>query len=282
MNENMFVSPIDALVAGFRYDELFAPGRPEKIVMAALKWSTTIPGISTLTKPFYEGVNALWGKGPDESLVQLARVVIEELRFRDKRFEDFERDIKRFELFIAEARGSLLFRQAIGATQRTADQTRIKRIGRILLNGALQWPRTDEEQELAQQHLAEFTRVAEILTDTDVLVLRAIYDAQSSLILRYKEIFGNDPARAAASEADWIQAVSMIWKDTQFLIDGQPLSFFNVHSALIRLEAQGLIGRTTSQTVPAQITATPYGLLELGAVFVEYAVLRVQDHPKPD
>lgn len=58
----------------------------------------------------------------------------------------------------------------------------------ILLNGALQWPRTEEEQELAQQHMAEFTRIAEMLTDTDVLVLRAIYDARSPLILRYNVV----------------------------------------------------------------------------------------------
>jgi hypothetical protein len=179
--------------------------------------------------------------------------------------------MQRIEQFMADLRGSSLFRQAQGATQRTADRTKVERIGRILLNGALRWPQTEEERELRRQHLAEFMRIAEILTDTDVLVLRAIYKTQLPLILKYKEILKDDPPRAAASEADWIQAVFQVWKETQFLSEGQPLSFFNIHSGLIRLESQGLIGRTTSQTVVAQVTTTPYGLLELGALFAEYA-----------
>jgi hypothetical protein len=282
MTENMFSSPIEALVAGYSYDELFAPGKPDKYVVAALKWSTTVPGISILTKPFYEGANLLWGKGPDEGLVQLARVIIVELRFRDRLFEEFKRDMQRFEKFMAEVRGSLLLRQALGATQRTADQTKIERIGRILLNGALQWPQTNEERELSQQRLAEFMRIAEILTDTDVLVLRAIYKVQSPLISQYREIVGTNPSLAATTEASWIQAVFQTWGDTQFLAEGQPLSFFNVHSALIRLESQGLIGSTTSQTVVAQVTTTPYGLLELGAMFVESAVRQIQEEQNHD
>ncbi len=280
MSENMFSSPIEALVAEYSYEELFASGKPTRYIVAALKWSTTVPGISAVTKPFSEAANLL-AKGPDEGLVELAKVIIDELGFRDRLLDEFRRDLQRFERLVADIQGSSLLRQALGATQRTADRTKIERIGQILLNGALQWPQGDEERELKQQQLAEFIRIAEILTDTDVLVLRAIYSTQLPLISRYREIVGLDPSRAAASEADWIHAVFQIWKDTQFLTENQPLSFFNVHSALIRLESQGLIVGTTSQTVVAQVTTTPYGLLELGAMFVESAVGRLREPSPP-
>ena len=280
----MFVSPLDALVTGYRYDELFSAGRPEKFVLTVLRWSAATPGISTLMKPFYEAANQAWGSDVGEGIVQLAETVIEELRFRDKRLDEFEHHIRQFEEFIGEPRGRLLLKQAAGATQRTADHTKIDRIGRTLLNGALQWPKTEGERELAQQTIAEFTRIAEILTDTDVLVLRAIYEAQSPLILRYRELAVDDSTRAMAVESDWIQAVFATWHNVQFSANGTPLGFFNVHSALVRLESQGLIGRATSQTVAAQtptaVTTTPYGLLELGAMFVERAVRLGHDNSK--
>jgi hypothetical protein len=273
MTEGFFGSPIEALVAGYDYDRLFSSGTPGDYVLAALKWSVTVPGLSTMTKPFYEGANTILGKLVDvDQLAQLARVVIEELKFRDRTLEHFRLDMQKFEAFVAETQGALLLRQAVEAAQRTADSAKIARIGYILLNGALRWPEDENRQQLIQMEMAEFTRIAEILTDSDVIVLRSIYDLQEPLIEKYREIIQRiDAGQSGASESEWIQSVFLIWKDTKFLFAGQPISFLNVHSALIRLESQGLIGRATSQTVVAQITSTPYGLLELGALFVEYA-----------
>lgn len=271
MTESFFDSPIEALVAGYNYDELFSAGRPGDYVLAALKWSTTVPGLTALTKPFYEGANSVLGKYVEvNELVQLARVIIDELRFRDKTIEDFKRDMQKFEAFVAEIKGAILTRDAVEAAKRTADIGKIARIGYILLNGALAWPDKDDQQMLKQMEMSEFTRIAGILTDVDVVVLRSIYEVQKPLIERYREIVtGTDSEQNENLESAWIQSVFQVWKETKFWSAGRPLSFFNVHSALIRLESQGLIGRATSQTVVTQITSTPYGLLELGAQFVE-------------
>jgi hypothetical protein len=276
VTDNMFDSPLKALVSRYNYDELFAPGPPAKSVVAGLKWVSLCPAVSVLTKPLYEGANLLLGKAFDEALAQLARVIIEEFKGRDQDFEEFKLKMRTFEAFVAEQRGASLLQQSLGASQRTADPSKLERIGRILLNAALRWPRTDDERELKQQEVAEFTRIAEILTDTDVLVLRAIYDVQSGLVERYRETLGNlGTSQEGDLEASWIQQVFESWKQTKFFQGKQALSSFNVRSALIRLESQGLIGATHSQTVVAQITSTPYGLLELGKSFVESAIRQV-------
>jgi len=206
--------------------------------------------------------------------IALIEVILEELKGPSNSIENVKSRLVRLETFIASSTGGSLFRQSAGATQRTADRSKIRRIGTILLNGALSWPREEQEREVRAQEMAEFTRIAEILTDTDIMVLNAIYKAQFGLIERYRSVIRKEPASAQQGElqTQWIQAVFQIWRDTEFNSDSNPLPFFAVHSALVRLESQGLIGGTTTQNVVAQVTSTPYGLLELGAQFVEFAV----------
>jgi hypothetical protein len=163
-------------------------------------------------------------------------------------------------------------RQSAGAAERTADPGKVKRIARLLLNGLLSASRAADNQ-LRVMHAAEFTRIAEILTDTYVLVLRAIYRPQKSVIDKYRElVLGREQSEERLLQDEWFQAVFAAWKETAFSAENGTIRFVDVHSALQRLEAQGLICRTTSQVVSSDITSTPFGLLDLGALFVEQAL----------
>jgi hypothetical protein len=142
----------------------------------------------------------------------------------------------------------------------------------LLLNGALLSDGEENDQLLVQQ-VSEFTRIAEILTDTDVFVLRAIYVKQRAVIEKYRELNGlGGDSQDRQLQDQWAQAVFAQWKDTSFSDENQSIRFIDVLSALPRLEAQGLVGRTTSQFVSADIPSTPFGLLDLGALFVEQAL----------
>ena len=269
-----FDSPLSALLSRLKYEELFGPSTMGKIASSLLKKLPLPHQIAPIEGALEEIPDLALDSSLRRGAIALIEVILEELKGPSNSIENVKSRLVRLETFIASSTGGSLFRQSAGATQRTADRSKIRRIGTILLNGALSWPREEQEREVRAQEMAEFTRIAEILTDTDIMVLNAIYKAQFGLIERYRSVIRKEPASAQQGElqTQWIQAVFQIWRDTEFNSDSNPLPFFAVHSALVRLESQGLIGGTTTQNVVAQVTSTPYGLLELGAQFVEFAV----------
>ena len=209
-----------------------------------------------------------------------------DLKRHEERIEEFSTKAIRVTEWLKSDIGARVFRQSAGAADRTADPGKVKRIARLLLYGALSSGGEKNDQLLVQQ-VSEFTRIAEILTDTDVFVLRAIYLSQRAVIEKYRELngLGGDSLDRRLQD-EWAQAVFAQWKETSFTDPSRFVRFVDVLSALPRLEAQGLIGRTTSQVVTADISSTPFGLLDLGALFVEQALkygdrLESEVRPRP-
>jgi hypothetical protein len=232
-----------------------------------------VKGLSVLAKGALEvlGSDSKSGSGIEE----VCSAVLIDLCYHESKLEQFNDKLKEVLEWMS-SRGAALTLQAARAAETTADPGKKKRISRLLISGAQTWPTNDAaEQAIRTQQIAEFTRISAILLDTDVLVLRAIYRSQIGLVTRYRELM----KQIASSDSHWqlqdgwSQEVFRVWKETPLVDRNHRVGFLEVLSALPRLESQGLICRATTQIVQGlDVASTPYGLTDLGALFVELAV----------
>jgi hypothetical protein len=264
MNRQITGLSTEALLSQIEFEKLDSPAIASAPVKRLLKRLALVPATAYASKVALEAIETI-SPAATEGISEVLSAVLIDLKHHEAKFEDCFAKLKKFTDWAQCDRGSRAVRQSAGAVSRTADPRKVERIARLLLNGALLSDGT-ENDEFRIIQLAEFTRIAEILTDTDVLVLRAIYSSQKALIEKYREL---EPEREQSEERqlqdEWMQAVFQQWKATVF----SSIRFIDVLSALPRLEAQGLIGRTTIQVVSADIASPPFGLLDLGALFVE-------------
>jgi hypothetical protein len=261
----------EALLSQLEFEELGTARTANALVKRVLKALAICPKTAILAKIGLEAIDVTSSSSASGITEALAAVLID-LKRHEKEIEAFSTKANRFTEWLKTDAGARVFRQSAGAADRTADPGKVGRIARLLLYGAVSSGRDEDDQLLVQQ-VSEFTRIAEILTDTDVLVLRAIYQSQRAVIEKYRELNGlGGDSQDRQLQDQWAQAVFAQWKETSFTDRSRFLRFIDVLSALPRLEAQGLIGRTTSQVVSADISSTPFGLLDLGALFVEQAL----------
>jgi hypothetical protein len=270
MNRQITGLPTEALLTQLEFENL-SSSAATLIVKRLLRALAIVPVTAILSKTALEGED-IFSSGTTSGISEVLSAVLIDLRRHEEKFEDFYSKLNEFAESAKTVDGSRAVRQSAGAAERTADPGKVKRIARLLLNGLLSASRAADNQ-LRVMHVAEFTRIAEILTDTDVLVLRAIYRPQKPLIEKYRElVLGREQSEERLLQDEWFQAVFAAWKETVFSAENGTIRFVDVHSALQRLEAQGLICRTTSQVVASDITSAPFGLLDLGALFVEQAL----------
>jgi DNA-binding Lrp family transcriptional regulator len=270
MNRQITGLPTEALLTQLEFENL-SSSAATLIVKRLLRALAIVPVTAILSKTALEGED-IFSSGTTSGISEVLSAVLIDLRRHEEKFEDFNSKLNEFAESAKTVDGSRAVRQSAGAAERTADPGKVKRIARLLLNGLLPASRAADNQ-LRVMHVAEFTRIAEILTDTDVLVLRAIYRPQKPVIEKYRElVLGREQSEERLLQDEWFQAVFAAWKETVFSAENGTIRFVDVHSALQRLEAQGLICRTTSQVVSSDITSTPFGLLDLGALFVEQAL----------
>jgi hypothetical protein len=261
----------EALLSQLEFEELSTAKSANALVERVLKALAIYPKTAIFAKIGLEAIDITSSSSANGITEVLAAVLID-LKRHEKRIEEFSTKATQFTEWLKTDPGVRVFRQSTGAVDRTADSGKVERIARLLLNGALLSDGEENDQLLVQQ-VSEFTRIAEILTDTDVFVLRAIYVKQGAVIEKYRELHGlGGESQDRQLQDQWAQAVFAQWKDTSFSDENQSIRFIDVLSALPRLEAQGLVGRTTSQFVSADISSTPFGLLDLGALFVEQAL----------
>ncbi len=270
MNRQITGLATEALLTQSEFENL-SSSPTTVIVKRLLRALAIVPVTAILSKTALEGDDIL-SSGATSGISEVLSAVLIDLRRHEQKFEDYHSKLNSFMETARTDDGSRAIRQSAGAAERTADPGKVKRIARLLLNGLLP-TNGAEDNQLRVMYLAEFTRIAEILTDTEVLVLRAIYGYQKPLIEKYRELVrGREQSQERLLQDDWFHAVFAAWKETEFSTENGTIRFIDAHSALHRLEAQGLISRTTSQVVSSDITSTPFGLLDLGALFVEQAL----------
>lgn len=261
----------EALLSQLEFEELGKAKTPITLVKRLLRALAIYPKTAIFAKIGLEAID-ITASSDASGITEVLAAVLIDLKRHEERIEEFSTKAIRVTEWLKSDTGARVFRQSAGAADRTADPGKVKRIARLLLYGALSSGGEKNDQLLVQQ-VSEFTRIAEILTDTDVFVLRAIYLSQRAVIEKYRELngLGGDSLDRRLQD-EWAQAVFAQWKETSFTDPSRFVRFVDVLSALPRLEAQGLIGRTTSQVVTADISSTPFGLLDLGALFVEQAL----------
>jgi hypothetical protein len=264
----------EALFSQYELEKIIAFG-PVNVIKDALKFvniaaSTNNPALSILTSVACEALDKAFptGLGIDE----LCHAVILDITRHERNFEKIQVTLTEMFNWMA-SYGAQLTYQAARAIEITADKTKKQRIGRILVTGERNWPSNDKEQEdLRTQQISEFTRMAGILLDIDVQVLRSIYSRQKGIVEMYRKLTTQqlDPHARASIEQDWRNAVFRTWRETSFSEEGKPVAFLDILSALPRLEALGLVCPAyIQQTTGLEVDTTPFGLTDLGCRFVE-------------
>jgi hypothetical protein len=284
MNKQITGLSTEALLTQLEFENLNTSEGANALIKRVLRALAICPKTAIPAKIGLEAIDITSSANATGATSVLSAVLLD-LRRHEERIDECLAKANRFVEWLKTDVGGDLFRQATGVADRTADPAKVFRVGRLLLNGSVSSGDSNDEQILLQQG-SEFLRIAEILIDTDVFVLRAIYAQQKLVVSKYRELTNAiDNSNERQLQDQWSQAVFTAWKETRFIgLDG-PIRFVDVLSALQRLEAQGLIGRTTTQVVLADIASSPYGLLDLGALFVEQALAydgRIDNQPRID
>lgn len=268
MNKQITGLSTEALLTQLEFEELSKSEGANAIAKRVLRALAITPATAIFAKIGLEAIDIASSTNSTGATLILSAVLLD-LKRHEKRIDECNVKINRFFEWLKTDIGGDLFRQAIGVADRTADPAKVSRVGRLLLNGSASSGSSNDDQILLQR-ASEFLRIAEILIDANVFVLRAIYAQQKALVGKYRELTeARDNSNERQLQDEWSQAVFTAWKETRFTGFDGPIRFIDVLSALQRLEAQGLIGPTTTQFVSADIASTPYGLLDLGALFVE-------------
>ena len=268
MNKQITGLSTEALLTQLEFEKMSTSEGINAFIKRVLRALAIHPKTAIPAKIGLEAIDITSSSNSTGATVVLSAVLLD-LRRHEEQINECLVKANRFVEWLKTELGGDLFRQATGIADRTVDPAKISRVGRLLLNGSASSDDPNHDQILLQQ-TSEFLRIAEILIDVDVLVLRAIYAQQKALVCKYRELTeARDNPNERQLQDEWSHAVFAAWKETRFTRPDGLIRFIDVLSALQRLEAQGLIGRTTTQVVTADIASTPYGLLDLGALFVE-------------
>jgi hypothetical protein len=240
----------EAYLSRLEYEAL-AKSPPPAVVKRVLEYLAFIPnakakGLGTLAKIAAKTMGG--GTTSGSGLEEVCTAVLLDLSAHEDRLDSFNQQLTDV-LDWMRSHGAPLTEQAARASEGTADPGKRKRIARLLISGARAWQSEDDvEREITVQQVAEFTRISTILLDVDVLVLRAIYEEQASIVRRYRELMREDQANAEQPQLQdgWAHAVFQAWKRTKLCEPTRRVRFLDVLSALPRLESQGLITRPTT------------------------------------
>jgi len=167
-----------------------------------------------------------------------------------------------------------IFVNAADEARRVHDREKISRLAKIATSGALR------ESDLTQK-IDEFIRIGGILIDPDILVLQAIFDQQNAICRRTSERENSISSDASSEyihntlangEAKWSNEVFESWKQLRHISSssGVSLTRSTVRSAIVRLEALGLVADVSSNGADGLLYGRPCGLLDLGYEFIEY------------
>ena len=214
MNKQITGLSTEALLTQLEFEKLSTNEGATALVKRVLKTlaicpKTAIPAKMASKRSTYHHLRAQPG------LRWYFRRLLLDLKRHEKRIDECLAKANRFVEWLMTDVGGDLFRQAAGAADRTADPAKISRVGRLLLNGSAATEDPNQDQILLQQ-ASEFLRIAEILIDTDVLVLRAIYAQQKNLVSKYRELTeAKDSSNERQLQDGWSHAVFNVWKETR-------------------------------------------------------------------
>ena len=141
-------------------------------------------------------------------------------------------------------------------TQRTTQESRIKRMATILANGV-------KQDDLAPESLDDMMRAAAELTERDVNVLGLIYKMQKHLF---------SPHELNRDYGSRINAIHSLW-ESHWRNEARPsyqgMNGMNLNSSFARLQSAGLIASIGTASVLRGPTMHDYELLPAGNKFYE-------------
>lgn len=189
-----------------------------------------------------------YGKRQDEENQKYVfSVVVEELKYALKQVGELKDEQQRF----MNSEGPRLLTEAAKRASETRDHERLRRLAVIFVHGV------QNASAVAVPEAEEFMRLAVLLSETDVLVLREFVKHQAGLENTSKQ-----------SGRSLLDTANQVWRNSKPAVEG--LREGDLQSSCSRLQAFGLlvrIERVQSALSPDEI---PYALLGLGERFAEY------------
>jgi hypothetical protein len=239
------IEQAEMLVAGDRRQ-----ATPRGLMTAARALSELL----TVAGPTGEVISAMLSRALDfsdrqeeENQRYLLSVAIEELKYLQLQVGQLKDEQKEF----LNTEGIGLLAEAAKRASETRDRDRIRRIAAVFAHGV------ENAGAVAIPEAEEFMRLAVLLSDTDVLVLREFVRRQAGLEERARKL-----GRTLREEANWA------WRENKPVFDG--LSEGDLQSACSRLQAFGLVVRVDRIDTALGVNEIPYALVRLGEHFAEY------------
>lgn len=179
------------------------------------------------------------GEATEEALNRVERI----LREQGVTIDEIRTRIESEEFRVGMASASL---QAL----RTTQESRLRRMAEILASGV-------EKGELRPEVTDGLMRAAAELQDSDVEVLKKIYEAQASLLISRERL-----------SSDWGQQVALGWSNRFGFLDSE--NWVGARSSLARLQSMGFIQDVrTNMVSTGELRTQPFGLLPEGKRFIE-------------
>lgn len=204
----------------------------------------------TIGVPTVEENLKLFGNLTEEALLRVEQELVG-LKAGKEKAEEFQRRVESKEFSDYLACGVL-------QTQRTTQQSRLRRMAWIIANGV-------KEGDLALEGGDDMMRAAAELKEADVLVLRRICVQQASILREHGEVNGSAWGKAVAKS--WHEAVE---RSRGQSIDEARLNNLDWKSSLSRLTSLGFLSPTPSEAEGDDPNPhMPYGLLNQGLKFIE-------------
>ena len=133
----------------------------------------------------------------------------------------------------------------------------IDRLAIVIVRGAIDFPSNPQEQT------TEFLRIASLITDTEMALLKLIYETQVDL----------KPPGPTRSREEWLLNIQQRWARINTTHPPDSEGWMHRKSACVRLQSYGFLEQTerTKTGVGSETGQAPYALLPLGKEFWEYA-----------
>jgi hypothetical protein len=133
---------------------------------------------------------------------------------------------------------------------RTTQESRLRRMAEILATGV-------EKDELRPDLTDGLMRAAAELQDSDIELLKKIYEAQAGLLSSRQRL-----------TSDWGQQVALGWANRFGFLDSE--NWLGARSSLARLQSMGFIQDVrTNMVSTGELRTQPFGLLPEGKKFIE-------------
>jgi hypothetical protein len=135
----------------------------------------------------------------------------------------------------------------------------IDRLAIVIVRGAIDFSSNPQEQT------DEFLRIAAQMTESELELIRIIYERQAALSQAYG---------LAQDRTQWLHNVNRQWADMNRLHPQGSEGWMHRKSALVRLQSYGFLEQVERNITAegSEVGQSPYALLPLGKEFCDYTM----------